>query len=151
MERLLPQTLDLPRYSIWEYPQARKMRRFRLSPASNPTRREEISTQLLRRIDIALLISKIYLPYLLYSDTAVIPRPVLTILVFALPLLVVAFSVLMGGSALAAATEDTPGAQALRWVAIGVLILTVVDIVLLVGVLGLNALGRGDNRSDSDV
>jgi hypothetical protein len=80
----------------------------------------------------------------------VIPRPVLTILVFALPLLVVAFSVLMGGSALASATEDMSGAQALRWVAIGVLMLTVVDIVLLVGVLGLNALGHGDDRSDSD-
>jgi hypothetical protein len=56
----------------------------------------------------------------------------------------------MGGSALASATEDMSGAQALRWVAIGVLMLTVVDIVLLVGVLGLNALGHGDDRSDSD-
>ena len=79
-----------------------------------------------------------------------IPRPVLTILVFALPLLVVAFSVLMGGSALASATEDMPGAQALRWVAIGILMFTIVDIVLLVGVLGLNALGRGDDRSHPD-
>lgn len=79
-----------------------------------------------------------------------IPRPVLTALVFALPLLVVAFSVLMGGAALASATEDIPGAQALRWVAIGVLMLSLVDIVLLVGVLGLNALGRGNDDSGPD-
>jgi hypothetical protein len=57
----------------------------------------------------------------------------------------------MGGSALASATEDMEVAQALRWVAIGVLMLTVVDMVLLVGVLGLNALGRGDDRSDANV
>ena len=79
-----------------------------------------------------------------------IPRSILTMLVFALPLLVVAFSVLMGGSALASATGDLSGAKALRWVAIGVLLLGVVDMVLLVGVLGLNALGRNDDRSDPD-
>ena len=72
------------------------------------------------------------------------------ILVLALPLLVAAFSVLMGGAALAAATEDAAGAQALRWVAIGVLMLTVVDLVLLVGVLGLKALEKETDRPDSD-
>jgi hypothetical protein len=74
----------------------------------------------------------------------------LTVLVLALPLLVVAFSVLMGGSALAAATEDASGARALRWVAIAVLMLTVVDVVLLVGVLGLKALASDSDRGDTD-
>ena len=105
----------------------------------------------IRRIDTAFLIGKNCPSYLLCWESAVVPRPVLTTLVFSLPLLVVAFAVLMGGSALASATEDMEVAQALRWVAIGVLMLTVVDMVLLVGVLGLNALGRGDDRSDANV
>ena len=80
-----------------------------------------------------------------------LPRPILTILVFSLPILVVSFAVLMGGSALARATEDLAAAQALQWVAIGLLILTVVDLVLLVGALGLKALGEKDDRDNSDV
>jgi hypothetical protein len=63
--------------------------------------------------------------------------------------LVVAFGVLMGGFLLAQAMQDSPGAEVLRWIAIGVLLLMVTDIVLLVGVLGINALGDQDDRSDS--
>lgn len=79
----------------------------------------------------------------------VIPRQILTVLVFALPVLVVAFGVLMGGFLLAQAMEDSPGAEVLRWIAIGVLLVMVTDIVLLVGVLGIKALGDRDDRSDS--
>ena len=77
-----------------------------------------------------------------------IPRQILTVLVFALPVLVVAFGVLMGGFLLAQAVQDSPGAEVLRWIAIGVLLLMVTDIVLLVGVLGIHALGDQDDRSD---
>ena len=87
--------------------------------------------------------------YLFYASGDVIPRRILTILVFALPVLVVAFGVLMGGSALAQAVQDTPVAKVLRWIALSILMLTVVDVVLLVGVLGIRALGDEDDRSDS--
>ncbi len=78
-----------------------------------------------------------------------IPRQILTALVFALPVLVVAFGVLMGGSVLAQAVQDSPGSVVLRWIAIGVLLLMVTDIVLLVGALGIKALGDQDDHSDS--
>lgn len=87
--------------------------------------------------------------YLFYASGNVIPRRILTVLVFALPVLVVAFGVLMGGSVLAQAVQDAPVAKVLRWIAISILMLTVVDVVLLVGVLGIRALGDEDNRSDS--
>jgi len=87
--------------------------------------------------------------YLFYASGDVIPRRILTILVFALPVLVVAFGVLMGGFVLAQAVEDAPGAKVLRWIAIGILMLTIADVVLLVGVLGVRALGDQDDRSDS--
>ena len=77
-----------------------------------------------------------------------IPRPVLSILVYALPLLVVSFSVLMGGYSLASATQDATGATVLRWIAMGTLILLVSDMVLLMGVLGLKALGEQDSHQD---
>jgi hypothetical protein len=80
---------------------------------------------------------------------AVIPRTVLTILVFALPLLVVAFGVLMAGAALAQATQDELAAGILRWIAMGVLMLAAVDMILLVGVLGLKALRDQNERPDS--
>ena len=87
--------------------------------------------------------------YLFYASGGVIPRRILTILVFALPVLVVAFGVLMGGSILAQAVEDAPVAKVLRSIAIGIMMLTITDVVLLVGVLGIRALGDEDNRSDS--
>lgn len=73
-----------------------------------------------------------------------VPRPVLTVLVYALPILVVAYGVLMGGATLAAAVQDAAAALALRWIAAGSLVLLVTDLVLLIGVLGVNALGRQD-------
>jgi len=78
-----------------------------------------------------------------------IPRRILTVLVFSLPVLVVAFGVLMGGFVLAQATEDAAGAKVLRWVAVSALMLTIADVVLLVGALGINALGDRDDHSDS--
>jgi hypothetical protein len=80
----------------------------------------------------------------------VLPRSVLTTLVFALPILVVSFAVLMGGSALARATDDLAAARALQWIGVGILMLTVVDLVLLFGVLGLRALSDKEVRDTSD-
>jgi hypothetical protein len=80
----------------------------------------------------------------------VIPRSVLLTLVFALPLLVVTFAVAMGGHALAQATSDAAGAQGLWWVAMGCLMLTCVDLVLLIGVLGIRSLGQPDDRNERD-
>jgi hypothetical protein len=78
----------------------------------------------------------------------VIPRPLLVILVFAWPLLVVAFAVVLGAAALAQATQDLPGALVLRWIAMGLLMLAVVDLVLLVGVLGVRALGEPSDAAE---
>ncbi len=77
-----------------------------------------------------------------------IPRPLLVILVFAWPLLVVAFAVVLGAAALAQATQDLPGALVLRWIAMGLLMLAVVDLVLLVGVLGVRALAEPSDAVD---
>jgi len=81
----------------------------------------------------------------------VVPRSVLVVLVFALPVLVVAFGVLMGGAMLAQATLDEGGALALRWTAAAALMLLIVDLVLLIGALGWNAVsGREGAEVDSD-
>jgi hypothetical protein len=78
----------------------------------------------------------------------VIPRRFLVILVYALPLLVVAFAVLTGGAALAQATQDAPGALVLRWIASAILMLAITDLVLLVGVLGVNAVHDDRDRPE---
>jgi hypothetical protein len=78
----------------------------------------------------------------------VVPRPVLVILVFALPVLAVAFGVVLGGAALAQATQDLPGALVLRWIAMGLLMLAITDLVLLVGVLGIRALDEPPEPPD---
>ncbi len=83
-----------------------------------------------------------------FGGEHVIPRPLLVTLVFALPLLVVAFAVVMGGYALAQATGDAGGAGVLWWVAMGCLLLTCVDLILLIGVLGARSLGSPDERRD---
>lgn len=77
----------------------------------------------------------------------VIPRPLLVALVFALPILVVTFAVILGASSLAQSLGDAAAAQALLWVAIGALIVLVIDVLLLVGVLGIQALGP-DSQGD---
>jgi hypothetical protein len=55
----------------------------------------------------------------------------------------------MGGSALSQAVQDEPAARVLRWIALGALMLTAADLILLVGVLGLRALGDEDDHPDS--
>lgn len=67
------------------------------------------------------------------------PRRLLSLLVFGLPVLVVAFGVVMGGQALAAALQDASAARLLLGVAVGCLLLICIDIVLLVGWLGMQA------------
>ena len=79
-----------------------------------------------------------------------IPRRVLTTLVFALPLTVFAFAVLMGAAALTQAMQDELGARALRWIAAGVLLLAVIDVLLLLCVLGLKALNDDDHSDAGD-
>ena len=76
-----------------------------------------------------------------------IPRPLLQVLVYALPVLVVAFAVILGAAQLAAAMKDAAGSRALVWVAVGALILLVIDVLLLVGALGLRALD-GETRDE---
>ncbi len=75
-----------------------------------------------------------------------IPRSVLKTLVLALPLLVCTFAVVLGVSALTQAMQDEGGARALRWISVGVLVLAVIDMLLLLGVLGLQALGDDDHH-----
>jgi hypothetical protein len=74
-------------------------------------------------------------------------RRVLLILVLAQFVLLVAFAVLVGGYALAAATSDTSGASVLWWTAMSCLMLIVMDVLLLVGVLGISALVNSETRS----
>ena len=69
-------------------------------------------------------------------------RPFFALLVYSLPILVVAFAVLMGARTLADATGDSTGSGVLRWIAIGCLILLVTDIILLVGTLGVRELNK---------
>ncbi len=67
-------------------------------------------------------------------------------LVYALPLLVVTFAVLMGAQALSSATGDATGASVLRGLSIGALVLLVVDMILLLGLLGFESLTRNDDQ-----
>lgn len=78
-----------------------------------------------------------------------VPRRLLFLLVVALPVLVVAFAVLMGAEALARATGDAVGASVLFYVAMSALMLLVVDLVLMVAVLGVAALAERESREDS--
>lgn len=77
-----------------------------------------------------------------FPGVFVVPKPVLTVFVFALPILIVAYGVLMGGYALAQALQDPVASIALRWIAGSCLILLVIDLILLVGSLGVNALAE---------
>lgn len=67
-------------------------------------------------------------------------------LVLALPVLIVAFAVLMGGWGLAQGLGDPGGAAALRWIAIACLLLLVMDALLLLLALGLSAIEERDRR-----
>ena len=75
-----------------------------------------------------------------------IPRHYLAVLVLALPVVVVTFAVLAGASFLASGLGDVPGARGLRWVAIGSLIVLVIDALLLLAALGIRAVQEEDER-----
>ena len=80
---------------------------------------------------------------------AVISRRFLSFLVYGLPVLVVSFGVLMGANALARAAGDATGSILLWRIALACLLLLIVDILLLVGVLGLETLS-GARRNDEE-
>jgi len=80
----------------------------------------------------------------------VVSRRLLMVLVYAMPVLIIAFAVVMGGQSLAAAVEDTTGALVLRWIGAVCMMLLAVDVTLLMGVLGLEALNNSQDRSDED-
>jgi len=77
-----------------------------------------------------------------------IPRRLLTTLVFALPVLVVGIAVVLVAAALAEKLGDAAGALGLFWTAMAALIALVIDALLLLGILGLRALeeSRDENR-----
>jgi hypothetical protein len=70
----------------------------------------------------------------------VIPRVVFFVLVAGLSIFVVAFAVLMAFYALVTGLGDLVAARALLWTAMACLILAAVDLLLLVGALGLQAM-----------
>lgn len=74
-------------------------------------------------------------------------RPVLLVLLLALPVLLVAFAVLMGGYGLTSATGDAAAAAVLWWIGMALLGLILVDLVLLVGALGVAAV-VSDNEDE---
>ena len=77
-----------------------------------------------------------------------IPRWLLMVYVLALPVLVVAFGVVMAAAALASGLGDAAGARGLFWVAMTMLILLATDLLLLVATLGLMALGQKSEDDD---
>jgi hypothetical protein len=79
-----------------------------------------------------------------------VPKRILTVLVLALPVLVVAFAVVMGGWGLALGMGDLAGATALRWIAVACLMLLVMDGLLLLMALGLNAIEASGGREPPD-
>ncbi len=80
-----------------------------------------------------------------------VPRPFLVTLVLALPVIVVAFAVVMAGYALSVATGDHAGGRILFGFGTACLMIGLIDAILLVGVLGLNALnGPGHRNEDSE-
>ncbi|MFN0020158.1 MAG: hypothetical protein ACKVP0_18005 [Pirellulaceae bacterium] len=79
-----------------------------------------------------------------------VPRRILTVLVLGLPVLLVAFAVVMGGWGLAQGMGDPAGATALRWIGVACLMLLVIDVVLLVMALGLNAIEASGGREPPD-
>lgn len=71
-------------------------------------------------------------------------RP-LIVLVYCMPVLAVAFGVLMGGQALSQATDDQVGASLYWRGAMVCLMLLVGNLVLLVGTIGVYVLSRPDH------
>jgi hypothetical protein len=76
----------------------------------------------------------------------VVPRFVFTTLLSLLAVLVVSFGALMGGFAIATSASDTGGAQGFWWLAMGCLLLLIIDCVLLLGALGIEYLERSKDQ-----
>lgn len=77
-----------------------------------------------------------------------VSRPILAILVITLAVLVVASCVLLGFQALLRFVGDGQGAAVILWIAVASLLLLVIDLVLLVGALGLNAISAPEGRAE---
>jgi hypothetical protein len=92
-----------------------------------------------RSIDTTRTISKIRRFSENKGVLPVIPRLVFFILVAGLSIFVVAFAVLMAFYALVTGLGDLVAARALLWTAMACLVVAAVDLVLLVGALGLQA------------
>jgi hypothetical protein len=73
-------------------------------------------------------------------------RRSILVLVFTQFVLLVAFLVLVGGYTLASATDDAIGATVLWWLAMGCMMAVAVDVLLLVGVLGISAILHLEQR-----
>ena len=84
-----------------------------------------------------------------HGGVSVIPQRVFTILASALAILLVAFAVLMAFYSLFLGLGDGPSSRVLLWAAMTCLILAVIDLVVLVCALGLNA-SELNNRSDEN-
>jgi hypothetical protein len=80
-----------------------------------------------------------------------IPRFFLATLVFALPVLIVVFAVVIGASLLTQALGDVAGARMLFWAAMTALILLVIDALLLLAALGLRALDAHSDQTDDEM
>ena len=78
------------------------------------------------------------------------PQQIVTFLVYCLPVLGVAFVVLIGAYALTEATQDTAAARVIWWIAMSLLMLIVTNVVLLVGALGICALTDRERDSSED-
>ena len=76
-------------------------------------------------------------------------KRLLSILVFALPVLVVAFAIVMGSHALFVASGDDAAATATRWVGGAMAMLLGMDLILLVAVLGIRQLSEEVSEDES--
>lgn len=63
--------------------------------------------------------------------------------------MIVAFAVVMGAAALSDALQDAFGARCLRWVSAVIAMLLIVDVLVLVGVLGLRSLADANGANDN--
>ena len=78
--------------------------------------------------------------------TSCMLRRVILVLVMALFVLLVGFTVLTGGYALASATDDADGAKVLWWISMSCLMAIATDVLLLVGALGIAAILQLEQR-----
>ena len=76
-----------------------------------------------------------------------VPKRMLQALVFVLPLAVVGFAVLMGGSGMLRAMNDQEGGAWLAWIAAAFLLVGIADGLMLLIVLGLRALDEHDDST----